>query len=93
MFLPNFWLKIVRPDVAQPSNVVQFQCSIEMTKYDIKNYLEKIYNVPVAEVRTRIALGKFRRDVGKQYVTKDEDVKYAYVKLVSNNYTLKNTLK
>jgi len=29
-----------------------------MTKVDIKNYLEKIYNVPVAAVRTRIQYGK-----------------------------------
>lgn len=29
-----------------------------MTKYDIKNYLEKIYNIPVAVVRTRIQFGE-----------------------------------
>lgn len=29
-----------------------------MTKYDVKNYLEKIYNVPVGVVRTRIQFGK-----------------------------------
>lgn len=29
-----------------------------MTKYDIKNYLEKIYNTPVGAVRTRIQFGK-----------------------------------
>ncbi|GBP07704.1 39S ribosomal protein L23, mitochondrial [Eumeta japonica] len=52
-----------------------------MTKYDIQNYLEKIYKVPVADVRTRIALGKFRRDPGKGYIIKDDDIKYAYVKL------------
>lgn len=73
---------MVRPTIKQPPNIVQFQCSMEMTKYDIKNYLEKIYNVPVSDIRTRIALGKFRRDVGKGYITKDDDIKYAYVKLV-----------
>lgn len=29
-----------------------------MTKYDVKNYLEKIYNVPVGTVRTRIQFGE-----------------------------------
>lgn len=29
-----------------------------MTKYDVKNYLEKIYNVPVGVVRTRIQFGE-----------------------------------
>lgn len=55
---------------------------MEMTKYDIKNYLEKIYNVPVVDVRTKITMGKFRRDVGRGYVVKDDDVKYAHVVLV-----------
>lgn len=29
-----------------------------MTKYDVKNYLEKIYEVPVGVVRTRIQFGE-----------------------------------
>lgn len=47
----------------------------------MKNYLEKIYNIPVVDIRTRIALGKFRRDIGKGYIVKDDDVKSAYVVL------------
>lgn len=30
-----------------------------MTKCDVKNYLEKIYNIPVGAVRTRIQFGKY----------------------------------
>ncbi|PZC84034.1 large ribosomal subunit protein uL23m [Helicoverpa armigera] len=81
VFLPNFWMKLVRPEPKQLPNVVQFHCSMEMTKYDMKNYLEKIYNIPVVDIRTRIALGKFRRDIGKGYIVKDDDVKSAYVVL------------
>ncbi|XP_041980452.1 probable 39S ribosomal protein L23, mitochondrial [Aricia agestis] len=81
VFLPNFWMKLVRPHEKQLPNVVHFQCSMEMTKFDVKNYLEKIYNVPVVDVRTKIALGKFRKDVGRGYVVKDDDIKYAYVVL------------
>ena len=33
-------------------------CLDRMTKYDVKNYLEKIYNVPVGEIRTRIQFGE-----------------------------------
>ncbi|KAI4825010.1 hypothetical protein KUCAC02_020715, partial [Chaenocephalus aceratus] len=33
-----------------------------MTKCDIKNYLENIYNVPVGAVRTRIQFGLERSD-------------------------------
>jgi large subunit ribosomal protein L23 len=52
-----------------------------MTKFDIKNYLEKIYNVKVVDVRTRIAMGKTKRVHGKGYVIKEDDIKYAYITL------------
>ncbi|KAG7188388.1 hypothetical protein KM043_008040 [Ampulex compressa] len=78
VFLPNFWLKLVKPTHQQPKNVVQFHCSMEMTKYDIKNYLEKIYGVNVVDIRTRIALGKTRLAHGQKYVVKDDDIKVAY---------------
>ncbi|XP_066257555.1 large ribosomal subunit protein uL23m [Euwallacea similis] len=81
VFLPNFWMKLVRPVLEQPPNVVQFACSMEMTRFDMKNYLEKIYNVKPVHIRTRIALGKTRKDPGKGYIIKDDDVKYAYVTL------------
>ncbi|ENN72417.1 39S ribosomal protein L23, mitochondrial [Dendroctonus ponderosae] len=81
VFLPNFWMKLVRPTGEHPPNLVQFSCSMQMTKFDIKSYLEKIYNVKTVDVRTRIALGKTRKDPGKGYVVKDDDIKYAYVTL------------
>lgn len=59
IFLPNFWLKLVRSEQSQPPNVVEFIVSQEMTRIDVKNYLEKIYNVPVCNVRTRIVMGKY----------------------------------
>lgn len=74
-------MKLVRSNTEQPPNVVQFQCSMEMTKYDIKNYLEKIYKIPCVDVRTRIHMPKTRRDPGRGYVVKDDDIKYAYITL------------
>ncbi|XP_049293641.1 probable 39S ribosomal protein L23, mitochondrial [Anopheles funestus] len=84
VFLPNFWLKLLRPEHKQPPNVVQFACSMEMTRHDVKNYLEKIYKVPVVNVRTRIALGNTKRDLVLGYITKEEDTKLAYVTLPNN---------
>ncbi|XP_046747758.1 probable 39S ribosomal protein L23, mitochondrial [Diprion similis] len=81
IFLPNFWMKLVAPDTRQPECVVQFHCSMEMTKADIKNYLTKIYNIDVVTVRTRIALGRFIREPQKKYIMKLDDVKVAYVTL------------
>ncbi|XP_053986326.1 39S ribosomal protein L23, mitochondrial [Hylaeus volcanicus] len=81
VFLPNFWLKLVKPEHKQQSNVVQFHCSMEMTKYDIRNYLEKIYNVHPVSVKTRIALGETRKCPRHRCVLKDDDIKIAYVHL------------
>lgn len=83
VYLPNFWMILVKPTEKQPHNVVQFSCSMEMTKYDIKNYLSKIYNIKCVDVRTRICMPPTRQDNVKGYVIKDDDIKYAYVTLVS----------
>lgn len=82
VFLPNFWMKLVEPSKPFPPNIVQFHCSLQMTKYDIKNYLEKIYNVRTVDVRTRISLGKTWKRPGEAYVIKEKDVKVAYAILV-----------
>lgn len=87
VFLPNFWMKLVKPDLPLPPNQVKFIVSTEMTKFDIKNYLEKIYSVPVKEVRTYIKMGKFRRSEDQRhYIVKDDDYKVAHV-LLPENYT------
>ena len=52
-----------------------------MTKYDIKNYLEKIYKVPVAGVKTVNKMGKTYNNAYKGYLVKDEDYKIAFVTL------------
>lgn len=67
----------------KPDNVVEFHCSMEMTKYDVKNYLEKIYKIPVVDVRTRIKMGMFKRALDGGYVIKEDDIKVAYAILVS----------
>lgn len=76
VFLPNFWLKLVKPEHKQPENVITFHCSMEMTRFDVKNYLEKIYNVHPIKINTRIALGKTNTRHG--FVCKEDDIKIAY---------------
>lgn len=108
IFLPNFWMKLVRPSHKQPKNVTQvifffkftmknfifcnsfcyvsqFLCSTEMTKHDIRNYLEKIYGVKCIDVRTRNVLGKFSKEPAAGYIKKEDDYKLAYVVLVRSH--------
>ena len=71
-----------------PPNQVVFQVSPAMTSIDIKNYLEKIYKVPVYGVSTRNQMGEvkapgFTDQDNQMQLHKDEDIKWAYVTIVS----------
>uniref|UniRef100_A0A8C5XUN6 Large ribosomal subunit protein uL23m n=1 Tax=Microcebus murinus TaxID=30608 RepID=A0A8C5XUN6_MICMU len=52
-----------------------------MTRVDLKNYLESIYNVPVAAVRTRVQHGCNRKRDHRNVRIKKPDYKVAYVQL------------
>ncbi|XP_054380084.1 large ribosomal subunit protein uL23m isoform X7 [Pongo abelii] len=56
---------------------------MEMTRVDLRNYLESIYNVPVAAVRTRVQHGSNRRRDHRNVRIKKPDYKVAYVQLPS----------
>lgn len=84
VFLSNFWMKMVRPQHKQSPNIVQFITSMEMTDHDIKNYLEKIYKIPVAHVRSEIVEGEMKRVPRKGYVVKGDDFRRAFVTLAGD---------
>ncbi|XP_068117397.1 large ribosomal subunit protein uL23m isoform X2 [Hyperolius riggenbachi] len=81
VFRTNFFMTLVRPGKPQPPDTVQFRIHLEMTKCDVRNYLEKIYNVPVATVRTRIQYGSYSRRNHLNQRVKNPDYKVAYVQL------------
>ncbi|CAG0918878.1 unnamed protein product [Notodromas monacha] len=85
VFLPNFWMKLVKPEDPMPKNIVTFIVSTEMTRFDVKNYLTKIYKVPVANVALHNHIGKTRL-IEKGFVVKDDDYKVAYVTLPKNEW-------
>ena len=55
-------MKLVKSDtlLRTAPNVAHFKVSPEMTKVDVKNYLEQIYKVPVVNVKTIIFSGKWQ---------------------------------
>lgn len=81
-------MKLVKnKNMKGPPNRVTFQVSPEMTRLDVKNYLEKIYEVPVLSVRTKIVSGKtdyYRYNNAFNELYKEPDIKYAHVTLVSS---------
>ncbi|XP_012507412.1 PREDICTED: 39S ribosomal protein L23, mitochondrial [Propithecus coquereli] len=81
VFRTNFFIQLVRPGTAQPEDTVQFRIPLQMTRVDLKNYLESIYNVPVAAVRTRVQHGCNRKRDHRNVRIKKPDYKVAYVQL------------
>ncbi|XP_066524285.1 large ribosomal subunit protein uL23m [Hoplias malabaricus] len=81
IFRPTFDMTLVRPGKELPSDTVQFRISMEMTKFDVRNYLEKIYSIPVAAVRTRIQYGSNKKRNHLNQRVKKPDYKVAYVQL------------
>ena len=87
VFLPNFWMKLVKEqkEVKTPPNHLKFIVSSQMTKADVKQYLEKIYNVPVMNVKTKNISGPTWRNMLAQQINKkielykEDDFKVAYV--------------
>lgn len=56
---------------------------MKMTDRDVKNYLEKIYDIPVVQVNTMVMTGRFKRAPGRNYIIKEDEVRLAKVILVS----------
>ncbi|XP_068832424.1 large ribosomal subunit protein uL23m isoform X1 [Capricornis sumatraensis] len=81
VFRTNFFIQLVRPGTAQPEDTVQFRIPMEMSRVDLRNYLERIYNVPVAAVRTRVQHGSNGRRDHRNVRVKQPDYKVAYVQL------------
>uniref|UniRef100_A0A8D0CDM2 Large ribosomal subunit protein uL23m n=1 Tax=Salvator merianae TaxID=96440 RepID=A0A8D0CDM2_SALMN len=82
VFRTDYFVKLMRPYAPQPEDTVQFQIPIEMTKVEFKDYLENIYKVPVAAIRTRIQFGQTKKD-HKNRTVKTPDYKIAYVQLAA----------
>ncbi|XP_059102689.1 large ribosomal subunit protein uL23m-like, partial [Peromyscus eremicus] len=80
VFRTNF-IQVVWPGTAQSEETVQFRIPMEMTRVDLRNYLEQIYNIPVAAVRTWVQHGSNRRRNYKNVRIKTPDYKMAYVQL------------
>jgi len=86
VYLPYFWMKLLNPEKSHhksPPNAVMFEVSPAMTGLDVKNYLEKIYKVPVMSVNTTIVSGRTHHRPADQELYKDDDKKLAFVKLRS----------
>ncbi|XP_015281245.1 PREDICTED: 39S ribosomal protein L23, mitochondrial [Gekko japonicus] len=81
IFRTNYFLTMVRPGVRLPEDTVQFRIPMVMTRLELKDYLENIYKVPVAAIRTRIQHGSRKQRDHRNRPIKKPDYKVAYVQL------------
>ncbi|XP_039254851.1 large ribosomal subunit protein uL23m-like [Styela clava] len=80
LFFPDWYVKLVKPYVKMPSDYVRFHVPHDMTKYDLKEYLEKIYEIPVASVELRpVQWGRYQDESRKWCFT--DPYKIAHVRL------------
>lgn len=67
IYFPEMALTMVRRVTAKlPYNHFLFRTEPKWTKLEIKEYLEKVYNVKVARIATSVVLGKIWRIGGVQ---------------------------
>ena len=78
--MPMILLHAEHATTTTPAKAV-FRILPKMTKHEVKEYLTKIYKLPVVQVRTQNYLGKRRRLQGRRVVAyaKRPDFKKAFV--------------
>ncbi|KHJ82038.1 hypothetical protein OESDEN_18271 [Oesophagostomum dentatum] len=88
VFLPDFWVAVAsNPSVGRkklPRNCVKFEVDPRMSRRDVRDYLVKIYNLPVRDVRTETKMGEISWSTPgdiqyRKAMWKDGDKKFAYV--------------
>lgn len=86
--MPDFWMKLVESPkkgyMRLPRNAAAFEVDLRMSRFDVREYLEKIYKYPVRDVRIMVKMGEITWDLPKdrerrRALWKEEDKKIAFV--------------
>ena len=65
VWFPNMFMKLISVNTANKPASANLLVPTKMTKTEIKEYLTKIYNIPVLNVTTANFAGKWKRLHGK----------------------------
>ncbi|KAI6225125.1 hypothetical protein M3Y99_01374700 [Aphelenchoides fujianensis] len=89
VFLPDFWMRFVEtPNVGRnrlPPHAAKFEVHPQMSRMDVRQYLEKIYKLPVRDNRMgEIEWSNRHSKRYRQALWKEDDQKFAYVFFVSS---------
>jgi large subunit ribosomal protein L23 len=88
IFLPLYWIKLVKNDTRSPPEFVKFECHWQMSSSDVKQYLDKLYNIQISDIRMEIQGGKYESHpkTPKMLSPPTHDRKFAYVQLKSGSF-------
>ena len=94
LFLPLYWLKMVEHRRALPDNFIKLECHWQMSAADVEQYLEKLYDVAVVDVRIEIEKGKYMKHPRQPGLLSPPlpDQKFAYVQLKDTKFTFPKLL-
>mmetsp|Transcript_9391 Transcript_9391/g.11787 ORF Transcript_9391/g.11787 Transcript_9391/m.11787 type:complete len:123 (-) Transcript_9391:139-507(-) len=83
IFLPDMPITLIGAQSATEVSPARatFRVLPKMTKHEVKEYLTKIYDLPVKKVNTANYMGKYKRALGKRKIIyyKYRDFKKAFV--------------
>jgi large subunit ribosomal protein L23 len=88
LFLPLYWLRLVKHEKLLPKDTVKFECHWQMSVNDVKEYLEKLYEVPVLDVRVEIKKGEIMKNPRGRasLVPPLDDRKFVFVQLKEGEF-------
>jgi len=83
IYLPNKYISLNISSIINPTNVVEFYVPLEMTKPELKRYLECYYKIDgIESISTNILQGRKKKDMRTgRWKKKEADVKKAKVHL------------
>ena len=95
VYFPNTIITLMNPEQiaekTEPMNVVKFRISPKLTRVEVGNWIEAMYDTPVRKVNTLNYEGKIQRLPGGKGIYKRPDYKVAYVYLESPWLPSRNT--
>ncbi|KAL5248456.1 hypothetical protein ACHWQZ_G017594 [Mnemiopsis leidyi] len=54
----QYWMRVLPPRQGLPENTVMFECSFQMNKSEIRDYLKDIYSLESLQINTEIVDGE-----------------------------------
>mmetsp|Transcript_10160 Transcript_10160/g.9103 ORF Transcript_10160/g.9103 Transcript_10160/m.9103 type:complete len:102 (+) Transcript_10160:23-328(+) len=90
VWFPSMFMRLISVQSAKRPPEAILRVPPSMTKFEIKEYLTKIYNIPVIKVNTMNYQGKWKRILGKRRIISYRRRNYKKAVVTFENTDIKN---